>query len=588
MLDALSRTLTIVEFDPKGRIVAANANFCKLTGYAEEELLGRHHRMLVTEEDGRSADYQTFWERLAKGEAMTGEFRRVGRDGRELWLKASYNPIVNAFGTVVRVVKEATDMTGWRDKVAEVDAKLDAISATQAIIEFTPSGEVLTANRNFLDVMGYGLDEIRGRHHRMFVEPQFAQSADYASFWARLNRGEYLSDEYKRIGKGGREIWLFAFYNPIRGADGRVLKIVKFATDVTPRVNVLQAVGTGLHELSRANLDCRIDQHFPAVFEALRTDFNSSLNAITRRLSEVVGDVAAIRETSREIVEANGDLSRRTETQARNLERTSASLDEITATVRGAAGNASSASEVMRTARLDAENSGNIVGRAVVAMKSIETSSREIGQIIGLIDEIAFQTSLLALNAGVEAARAGEAGRGFAVVASEVRSLAQRSADAAKQIKTLVSVSGQEVENGVRLVDETGQALMRIVQHVAEVSGIVARMSGSSSEQALALGEINTAVKEMDQLTQHNAALVEQTAARSAVLADLAVSLDSTVGEFRLPADRTPGGSVVPLRQAASIRSSSDVLATSASPARTGSAARKAQPMIEAENWEDF
>jgi len=296
----------------------------------------------------------------------------------------------------------------------------------------------------------------------------------------------------------------------------------------------ITALAEGLNAMAAGDLTYRIDVPFAPKAEQLKADFNAAISQLEQAVAVVVGNVAAIRSGSSEISQASDDLSRRTEQQAASLEETAAALDEITATVNRTADGARQASRVVQTARNEAEASGAVVSDAVAAMTAIEQSSNQIGAIIGVIDEIAFQTNLLALNAGVEAARAGDAGRGFAVVASEVRALAQRSADAAKEIKTLITASGRQVEQGVTLVGQTGQALGRIVAEVAEIDGLMSEISASAQEQATGLQQVNTAVNQMDQVTQQNAAMVEESTAASHSLAQEADVLAASVARFKV------------------------------------------------------
>jgi methyl-accepting chemotaxis protein len=299
---------------------------------------------------------------------------------------------------------------------------------------------------------------------------------------------------------------------------------------------VVQSVATGLERLAGGELTFRLDTAFPADYEKLRTDFNAAMETLQTTMQAIASNTQGVRSGAGEITQASDDLARRTEQQAASLEETAAALDEITATVRKTAENAGDARTLVTTARSDAESSGTVVRDTVQAMTAIEASSRQIGNIIGVIDEIAFQTNLLALNAGVEAARAGDAGRGFAVVATEVRALAQRSADAAKEIKSLISASGQQVEGGVRLVSETGKALARIVDQVGRLSTLVTDIAASAQEQATALAEVNTAVNQMDQVTQQNAAMVEQATAASHSLSGEAQELARLVAQFSIGA----------------------------------------------------
>jgi methyl-accepting chemotaxis protein len=277
--------------------------------------------------------------------------------------------------------------------------------------------------------------------------------------------------------------------------------------------HVVTLLAEALDRLAAGNLLARLDGDVCKEFQKLKDDFNHAVGLLDQAMCGVGGATEGIRSSTEEISVAADDLSRRTEQQAASLEQTAAALDQITATVKRSAAGAKQAQEVVAGAKADAERSGAVVGQAVAAMGEIETSSREIGNIIGVIDEIAFQTNLLALNAGVEAARAGEAGRGFAVVAQEVRALAQRSADAAKEIKALINTSTRQVETGVALVGQTGDALRGIVTKVAEIDELIAQISVSAQEQSSGLHEVNTAVNQMDQVTQQNAAMVEQTTA---------------------------------------------------------------------------
>ena len=301
------------------------------------------------------------------------------------------------------------------------------------------------------------------------------------------------------------------------------------------RANAVAALGQGLSHLARGDLTLRLTDRFAEAYEPLRADFNTAADKLADALSVIEQRVNGVRAGSDQIAEAAVNLARRTERQAASLEETAAAMDEITATVGQTATGANRAADVVGRARDDARRSGDVVEQAVAAMTAIEDSSQSISQIIGVIDEIAFQTNLLALNAGVEAARAGEAGRGFAVVAQEVRALAQRSAEAAKEIRTLISTSTQQVETGVGLVGRTGEALERIVAQIAEIDGLVRTIAASAQEQANGLAQINGAVNQMDQVLQENAGMVEQTSVATQTLNADAAQLAELVNQFELP-----------------------------------------------------
>lgn len=533
ILAAMSKSQAIIEFDLTGKILTANQNFCQALGYQVSEIIGQHHRMFVDPAEAASPDYREFWAKLGRGEFDRRQYKRIGKGGKEIWIEASYNPVFRG-GKPYKVVKFATDITAQKLKAAEDAGKLDALSRAQAVIEFTPSGEILTANQNFLVTLGYQLAEIQGKHHAMFCDSSYTAGDYYRRFWQRLAGGEFIADEFLRIGKGGKKVYIQASYNPIFDMNGKVFKVVKFATDVTSRVANVDQLAGALQALSGGDLTQDLSTPFIPTLEKLRSDFNATVDKLRGAMQGVAENAGAIAAGAQQIRSASDDLSKRTEQQAASVEETAAALEEITTTVTDSSNRAQEAGQLVRKTRENAEHSGIVVRSAVDAMGKIETSSAEIGNIIGVIDEIAFQTNLLALNAGVEAARAGDAGKGFAVVAQEVRELAQRSAKAAKEIKELITASNEHVKSGVALVGETGKALEEIVSQVQQVNGNVAAIVESSKEQATGLKEINTAVNTMDQGTQQNAAMVEESTAAAHSLAKEADNLFQLLRQFNI------------------------------------------------------
>ena len=532
-LQTLGRSLAIVEYSPDGTVLAANEKFCETCGYAAAEIVGKHHRMFVDRQYAESAEFREFWAKLRRGEAEEREYKRLGKGGKEVWIKAFYHPVANAAGRVVKVVNILTDITDAKLKAAENQGRLDAISRAQAVVEFTLDGKIVTANPNFLKVFGYRLEEIQGQHHSMFVDPAYARSPEYEELWSKLKSGEFVAAEFKRFGKDGREVWIQASYNPIFDLNNQVTKVVKYATDVTGRVAAVNHIATGLSRLAEGDLEQRIATPFVPELESLRVDFNASMETLEKSMATVGAATRAITASAGEIAGATEDWSRRSEQQAANLEESAAALEEVTVIVKKSSQGANHARDVVSTAKVDAEKGGAVVREAMAAMAAIDKSSKQIGQIIGVIDEIAFQTNLLALNAGVEAARAGEAGRGFAVVASEVRALAQRSAEAAKEIKGLISASTAQVDQGVVLVGQTGEALERIVSQVVEISGSIAEIAISAQEQSTGLEQVNTAVNEMSQMTQKSAALVGEASAATHDLAVESGELAKLIAHYR-------------------------------------------------------
>ncbi|OLP60272.1 chemotaxis protein [Xaviernesmea oryzae] len=531
-LAAVEKSHAVIEFSLDGIIQSANENFLNVMGYTIEEIRGQHHRLFVDPQDAASPDYAAFWAKMSRGEFDQRQYRRLGKGGREIWIEASYNPVI-VNGKPVSVIKFATDITAQKLKAAEDAGKLNAISRAQAVIEFTPTGEILTANENFLQALGYSLSEIQGRHHAMFCPPSLADSPEYRRFWESLRAGEFVSSEVERIGKGGRKVFIQATYNPIFDMNGQVFKVVKYATDVTPRVQNVEILRQALRMLSDGDLTQRIDHSFTPQLESLRVDFNEAIAKLGETLTAVGENAQAIAASSEQIRAAANDLAHRNEQQTISVDQTASALADISQTVRNSTRRAEEAGRLVAETRSHAEQSGTVVRRAIGAMDQIESSSREISNIIGVIDEIAFQTNLLALNAGVEAARAGDLGKGFAVVAQEVRALAQRSAQAAKEIKGLIETSSVHVANGVSLVGETGTALERIVAQVQDINGNVEAVVEAARAQTVSLDEINQAVGQLDQGTQQNAAMAEQSNAASHDLAREASSLFEQIGQFR-------------------------------------------------------
>ena len=456
------------------------------------------------------------------------------------------------FDLLVTPLKQGAKTVGfvveWADakaRLLNVDyaAQIAAISRSQAIIEFSIDGKIMSANQNFFNLMGYAPAEIIGHHHSMFVDKAYANSEDYKKFWQTLRDGQHIASEFPRMTKSGKEVIISASYNPILDIHGKVVKVVKFATDVTARVRTVSSLGDALKRLCSGDFGFQLTEPFSAEFEFLRHDLNRSVSQLCDTFREISASVELISQGTREITQGVGDLSRRTESQAANLEETAAALEEITANVGSSAQRAQEARDVAGSAKASAEKSGDVVAHAVDAMSRIEDSSSKISNIIGVIDEIAFQTNLLALNAGVEAARAGEAGRGFAVVAQEVRELAQRSAKAAKEIKDLIQNSATEVASGVKLVSDTGGALKSISQLIVEINDHVVAISTAAREQSSGLVEVNSAVNGMDQMTQQNAAMVEESSAAASTLSNETQKLQGMIGQFNL--GNHHGGSVV-------------------------------------------
>ncbi|MCP5292063.1 MAG: PAS domain S-box protein [Burkholderiales bacterium] len=423
-LAAIDRSQAVIEFDMSGKVLSANENFLKLTGYQLSDIQGRHHRLFVDPEEASSGEYQAFWERLSHGEFESGEYKRIGKNKQEIWIHATYNPILDPNGNPVRVVKFASDITDSKLHTAEFEAKVSAIDRGQAVIEFNLDGHVLTANRNFLAAMGYTLREIQGQHHSIFCTGEYTQSEEYRDFWLRLNEGEFVSGRFHRVGKFNRDVWIQATYNPIFDLNGKIMKIVKYAHDVTSEVLLEKRIASSASEM----------------------------NSHVRKLVENVNSIAA---------------------------------------------NSVVAADLAQDSSTAAQSGFDALQKSIAAIAAIQSSSSRVSEIVGVIDEIANQTNLLAFNAAIEAARAGEHGVGFSVVADEVRKLAERSSIAAREITKLIEESTLHVDKGAEVSREASRSFEGIMSGVARTSKSVAEIAESAENQSKMAKEVDLLIEQI-------------------------------------------------------------------------------------------
>jgi len=477
-LDALDRSQAVIEFDLEGTILEANANFLSVMGYGLDEIRGKHHSTFVMPSERDTEGYRAFWAKLRSGEFQSAEYQRIGKGGKEVWIRATYSPVVGRNGKPYKVVKFATDVTAEKLRTAEFESKLNAIDRVQAVIEFDLQGTILTANGNFLSVLGYGFDEIRGRHHSMFVDAEYRNSGEYRRFWDALNRGEHFTGRYRRIGKGGKEVWILASYNPLLDLNGRPYKVVKFASDITDAVN---------ERIRRAELQKSI---------------SVDLGEITREVSEVTrqtaGAAAAAMETSS------------------NVQAVAAGAEELAASVSEISQQANIALSISTAAVEQGRKTNDIASGLAV-------SAQKIGEIVTLIERIASQTKLLALNATIEAARAGELGKGFAVVASEVKELATQTAKATEEIGTQIA--------------QTQEAARQVVGAIGDITGTVSRINEISVTISAAVEEQSAVTQEMSsnmQTASRSVSLVSGSMGEIARSAELVASSTSKVHDAAL------------------------------------------------------
>lgn len=549
-VQAITRSQAVIEFDLEGHVLAANDNFLEVMGYAEADLIGQHHRRFCETEYAASEAYRNFWARLGRGEFVSGEFQRYTSEGREIWLQATYNPILDARGRPTKVIKFANDITAEKQRTAEFEGKFAAIDRAQGVIEFNLDGTIITANKNFRDVVGYRLEEMVGKHHRMFCDAEYAASEDYQLFWKKLAAGEYVAGQFKRVARGDREVWIQATYNPILDLHGRPYKVVKFATDVTPdklrnaefegKVNAIDRAQAVIEfdlkgyilTANRNFLDTMgyhgdelIGQHHRLLCEpgyVASSEYREFWQALGRgeffsgrfmRISRF-GQRIWIQATYNPIFDADGkpykvvkfatDITAQVEreehiqTQANAM---SGAMRELHTSIASIVENTRLTREMARTTQREAAQGVRALDNSTEAMAAIQKSSEDIEEIVKVIGEIASQTNLLAFNAAIEAARAGEHGLGFSVVADEVRKLAEKSADATRQINRLISQSLKRIDSGNEVTREAHDAFGRIAEGVEQTTHSIEEIANTTETQLGTADRVDGMIRQLTSST---------------------------------------------------------------------------------------
>ncbi len=503
--------MAVIEFDLDGTVLTANDNFLGALGYTLPEIQGQHHSMFVDEAARNSDAYRAFWAKLNRGEFDAGEYKRIGKGGREVWIQASYNPVRDREGRPTKVVKFATDITKQSQLMADYSGQIAAIGASNAVISFNLDGTIVEANDNFLGLLGYRLDEVQGRKHSMFVDDAERNGTEYQEFWAKLNRGEFHAGEYRRIGKGGKVCYIQATYNPIRDRDGRLVKVVKYATDATAMVAL------------RASM-----QKFQADAVLLADGFESTVAAIagvvsassTELEASAQGMAASTEETTRQAQA----VAAASEQATRNVQTVASSAEQLTASIREIASRVQEASSISQIAVRQANETSE-------TMAKLGISSQEIGQVVKVITSIAQQTNLLALNATIEAARAGEAGKGFAVVANEVKELARQTARATEEIGSKIAGVQSETSLAVQAIRDITGVINKINEISTTIAGAVEEQNAATSEISRNVGEAARGTAEVSS----SIAMVTQVASEGGRTAE---SIKSAAGGLSVESER--------------------------------------------------
>ena len=566
MIAAIQRSQAVIEFNLDGVIQTANDNFLKTLGYGLEEIQGEHHSMFVAPEERDSNEYREFWRTLNRGEFIQREFRRLAKGGREIWISASYSPVFDASGKACKVMKFATDITNRKIQELDAHGKMNAVDRSQAVIEFGMDGSIIGANDNFLKTMGYASDEIVGRHHRMFVDEVERESERYRDFWAGLNRGEFYSGEYRRMGKGGREVWLHGCYNPVFNAQGKPVKVLKFAVDITKRTQELQS---SVHlEQQRANdMEHKANALLKVVASASEGNLSQTIDiggddvvgriagGLRKLLNDLRGSMTSIGQTAMGVASSSEELSAisqqltshslsaaeqansvsaGSEQVSANVSIVAASAEEMLASIREISKSATEAARVARTAVAKADETNQTISR-------LGTSGLEIGKVVKVITSIAQQTNLLALNATIEAARAGEAGKGFAVVANEVKELAKETARATEEIGQQIEAIQGDTKAAVAAIRDVSEIINQVNDISSTIASAVEEQTATTNEigrnvtdAAKATSDIAHNISHVARATEHTKAGAVDTQSAAQALTGMAAQLQALVNRFQL------------------------------------------------------
>ncbi|AYJ79724.1 chemotaxis protein [Aliarcobacter cryaerophilus ATCC 43158] len=499
--EAINNNYAVIYFKPDGTVIKANEIFLKTMGYSLEEIVGKHHSIFCEDKFTNTQEYKDGWNNLRAGKTLTAEFQRVKKDKSLIFLRASYMPVIEN-GKVLEVIKLAQDITKNRLKNLFFIGQVKAINKSNAVIEFDMNGNILNANDNFLNTLGYKKEDIIGKHHSIFCEESYKNSNEYKEFWKKLNRGEFDSGEYLRIGKNGNHIWIQASYNPIFDMDGKAFRVVKYATDITHRKNTMFEVEKEIKE------------------------FSNSLNTLLSTSINMLKDAKFSNENSQNATNSSQNINSL-------IQDLSNKIDEMQQAIVDIASKTSKNEQIAQEANIQSKHTAT-------AMIKLNEESQKIGETVNIISQIAFQTNILSLNAAVEAATAGEAGKGFAVVAQEVRNLASRSDDAAKNITERIALIQNLVKNSLDSIHEIDETISDISTISKEISVSMSEQKQNSSivsqnakDGSKSLNEVTKNMQDVVLSTENTLIEAQKTQDSSNSLVDISNKLIKTLQELK-------------------------------------------------------
>ncbi|MFK7994410.1 MAG: PAS domain-containing methyl-accepting chemotaxis protein [Granulosicoccus sp.] len=555
VMAALNLSQAVIEFELDGTVISANENFLTTMGYELSELIGKNHRIFMRNADATSQDYQQLWETIRSGKSTSTRCRSVTKRGDVIWLQANYNPILNTQGLPYKVMKIATEVTDQQLEKAAYESQITAIQRAQAVIEFDLDGTILWANENFTRAVGYELPEIVGKHHRIFVNPQEHQTAEYIAFWKALNRGEFVADQFKRIGKDGSELWLQATYNPILNPSGDPVKVIKYAIDITEQKAHQQNLSKMLTEatqvmgaIARGDLTIDMQGEYDNSLKPLSTSINQTISQLDVTIGRLIDSTSSLQDGSQALMVLNEDAYNAANNSAQQTDRASSTALQVATTVDEVA---TALTEMVTAIREIAENSADAVsiaekavelsGDAKLNVGQLADSSNDIGAVIKVINSIADQTNLLALNATIEAARAGDAGKGFAVVANEVKELAKETARATEEVSEKISKIQSDSQSATRIINEISDTIVAIsstqssiASTVEEQRAVSADISRSINETATGTTQIATDVGNIADVAKESLSHAKQSQITACELSNLSDSLTELASHFTL------------------------------------------------------